>query len=373
MGNIDGNFFEACVILDILTERIKSLEKPMGFKKIKVKSLFEFKFKDSFNFEKYKNKNLLIVQESLTGEIFDFAFVIYENGKVLMKLFQVSTKKTKKDLEKLDIGIIELHCFSIQKEFEKYGVKIDNFSFGIITSKTAFDKYKDKQNLESSYKIMKDLSEKNNYELLIYDIEKRNINIEVSKNLEEYSNLYSFGKTKILKLPDYSNFFGLNPRLITTKNINPNYNDFINQYLDANQSIKIIEKVEYQEKMLMDNIKDNNFGVLISGLKKIKTDKQNSLWKTNKREPQIYNEIRIFKSYNKTFIYEKNQESKQINEINNKITNLENIHVILIKIKDQKFIGKKRYPEKLFLENLIKKRKKKNEKEELDEEQQNII
>ena len=67
-------------------------------------------------------------------------------------------------------------------------------------------------------------------------------------------------------------------------------------------------------------------------------------------------DIIIFKSNNINEIYEKTPNNK-INKLDNVNENLQNIHILLIKLESQKLIGKKRNGEKLFSENIIKKRK----------------
>ena len=118
---------------------------------------------DNINLEKFKGKNIIFTQKSKTAEIFDFGILINYNGELIIKLYQVSIKKSKEDLAKLDIDIIKLHCLNISKTLQKLG-QIKKFSFGIITS---FNSYK---NDKKNYILMKNDCEKKNYELLIYNI-----------------------------------------------------------------------------------------------------------------------------------------------------------------------------------------------------------
>ena len=75
--------------------------------------------------------------------------LINQNGELFMKLYQISTKKSKDDLAKLDVDIIKLHCININKNLKELG-DIKNFSFGIITSFKCYEKNK------NDYQLMKD-------------------------------------------------------------------------------------------------------------------------------------------------------------------------------------------------------------------------
>lgn len=365
LGNTDGCFFEAALILDILTERIghNIIKDLLDFEKMKVKSIFGFQFNKDFKSDKYKEKNLLITQESLVGEIFDFAILINENNNILMKLIQVSTNKSKEDLERLDSAIIKLHCINIQNEFKKKGIYINNFSFLIITSKIAYNKYLDNKNLNSGYKLMDEFCKRQNYELIIYDIVERKLQIEKGNKLEDYQNLYKFENKTSLVLPDYNNFFKLEPKFMSTKNVNQKYCEHLGQYLAQNNSNnypKIIGKIKYNTKLIDENIEDEGIGLLISGVIKSKIEIKNKQIIYKKNKDRIKSEIKIFKEKNKTYIYEKNKEKKQIDEIQKLPKYFSKAHAILIKLnKNTNLLGKKRYPEYLFIEELLKKRNNK--------------
>ena len=116
--------------------------------------------------EKYKGKNIILNQKSKTAEIFDFGILINQDNQLIMKLYQVSLKKSKDDLAKLDLDIIKLHCLNIRKNLEKLG-KIKIISFGIITS---FKCYEEKK---KDYDLMKTDCKNKNFEIFIFNIVKK--------------------------------------------------------------------------------------------------------------------------------------------------------------------------------------------------------
>ena len=99
-----------------------------------------------------------------------------------------------------------------------------NFSFGIITSISTFENYinllekkknkigKDleKQLSNSPYNLMKQHCQKNNYELLIYDMNNKKIYVEDdSNNLIDYD-LYKFQSKYKLDVPNLDSIFKKN-------------------------------------------------------------------------------------------------------------------------------------------------------------------
>ena len=128
----DGDFFEKLIILDFITNKILNNKDNNNFIKLEVNSLFGFNLKN-IDLKNYKEKNIIFTQKSKAAEIFDFGILINKNNQLIMKLYQVSTKKSKDDLSKLDLDIIKLHCINIKKNLEILG-NINSFSFGIITT-----------------------------------------------------------------------------------------------------------------------------------------------------------------------------------------------------------------------------------------------
>ena len=382
-NNTDGDFFERAIILDILTEKILTkTNNQLNFKIIEVKSLYALTLNKSFNFEEYKNKNIIFFQKSKTSEVFDFGFLINGNNEKYFKLYQISLNKTKEDFVKLNKNIIELYCSNIKQKLNKLG-EINNFSFGIITSLRVYENSKNEKNI-SGYKLMEKVCQENKYELLIYDVSKA-IFYKEEKNKKYEFNLYTINKDYKLNLPDYSNFYKYNPIFMSSKYINKDYVENINEYLDKKDA-QIIGKIKFEKKFITSKIEDKGLALLISGEIKLKknnpskSDKINNKTNDNNKdiinykeeEDLVYNssekkQVIIFKTKNFSKIYEKQIDNEKISEINEneyeKNITLENGHIILIKLNNDnncaknQFITKKRNPEKLFSEKIIKKKK----------------
>jgi len=369
----DGELFESLIISDILTEKIIKNNNWLNLERIQVNSLFGLIIDEGFDFEKYKGKNVLFTQKSKTGEIFDFAILINIKGSLIMKLFQISKNKSQDDFEKLDVDIIQLHCANIKKNLKKLG-EIKYFTFGIITSKTNFDNYLNDKSKNSEYKLMKEMCNKKNFELVIYNLKEKAFYFEEkieeskdenNKNVNNEDNklllydIISFNEIYKINIPNYDSIFDLNPRFITTKNINFNYSLCIGKYLNSNlkeNKVKIIGKIDYNKQFINSEIKDKNIGLLISG-----TIKSNIFY-NKKRSDQLFkrketSKIRLIKEKGKNTIYEEKETNGKINEIKEIKQNLTNPHIILFKFEEKDYLGKKRNSKNLFLEDVIKPKK----------------
>ena len=372
----DGDFFEKLIILDFITNKILNNKDNNNFIKLEVNSLFGFNLKN-IDLKNYKEKNIIFTQKSKTAEIFDFGILINKNNQLIMKLYQVSTKKSKDDLSKLDLDIIKLHCINIKKNLEILG-NINSFSFGIITSYRCYEKKKD-------FNLMKDDCTNKNYELLIYNIIERQFYFEqkddkdATKNiLLPLDNIFSIKNINKLELPNYDSLFKLKPKLISMKYLNQNYINCLRQYFENEKEcttdIKIIGKIKYNSSYINSSINDKNLGILISGnmieknyTTKTKLSKENEQADSknqikNIEIPKIKNdiEIKIMKDSKNNKIYRKDlgcDEPKVINEI--KMNQLFNPHILLYKFDEEKFIGKKRNPNSLFTDEIVVRKRKK--------------
>lgn len=358
----DGDFFEKIIILDLITGKIEKNNKKSNFITLEVNSLFGLEL-TNLELENYKGKDIIFIQKNKTAEIFDFGILIHRNGDLIMKLYQVSTKKTSQDMAKLDVDIIKLHCINISKNLEKLG-KIKKFSFGIITS---YSCYKDRN---TDFKIFEEDCNKKNYELLIYnikdkkfyikdeDIKNNNNNIDLS-SLESICSMKDINN---LDLPNYETLFRLNPKLKTMKYVNKNYIHCIEKYYDRDNiydDIKIIGKIEYNESFINSSIQDNDLGLLITGyIPGEVNDKLNQ--KNNALQVKDVN-YRIISEGGNIQIYKKDTTNNSISETNEVMDGLKNPNILLYKFKGSNYISKKRNPENLFFEEvLINKKKKKN-------------
>jgi hypothetical protein len=201
-SDVNSFFFEKQIILDIILNKIKDDNNSnLNFTELKVHSIYCIDIDiNKIDIMKYKDKNITLIQESKTAEIYDFAMIIGNS----VKLYQVSTKKSKDDLLKLNRNLIEVDCQHIKNNFlDKIG-NFENFNFGIITSISTFEQYsnliekaktENKKDLieKTSYYLMKDHCKKNKYELLIYDLFEKKFYIEDDLNkLIEYNYFYQF-------------------------------------------------------------------------------------------------------------------------------------------------------------------------------------
>ena len=352
----DGDLFEKIIILDIITRKI---EKDYNFNILEVNSLFGLELKD-LDLEKYKGKNILFIQKNKTAEIFDFGILINKDGQIVMKLYQVSTKKEKPDLERLDVDIVKLHCVNIKKNLQTLGV-IKNFSFGIITSDNCYQENK------SDFETMKDDCVNKGFEILIYNIKKKKFYTEtndINNNNDNFllieKNIFSVNEKNYLDLPNYENFFQLKPRLISMKYINKNYNNYIGKYYNKNylgNDIKIIGKIEYNQSLFNYSIKENNLGMLICGnIPRKMNDKE-------KRTKDVGNtkiRYRIIKENGRDNIYKKDPKDNYVDIVHKLDSGLKNAHLLLYKYNEQKFLSKKRNPDYLFLEDIISQKNKNN-------------
>ena len=136
-SDVNGIFFEKQIILDVLLDKIKSDQK-RNFKELNVSSIYCMNFDiNEIDISQYKDKDIIIIQDKKTGEIYDFGIIINNS----IKLYQVSIKKSKDDLLKLNRKLIEVDClYMMDKCLNNIG-DYNSHNFGIITSKFTFEEY----------------------------------------------------------------------------------------------------------------------------------------------------------------------------------------------------------------------------------------
>ena len=356
-SDVNSIFFEKQIILDILLDKIKS-NKERNFKELKVHLIYNMDLDLSkIDFSQYKDKDIIIIQDSKTGEIYDFGIIVNN----CVKLYQVSTIKTKEDLIRLDKKLIEFDCdYMKNKYLNKFG-DYNNFSFGIITSTSTFNNYskllEEKKNISNApYNLMKEYCLKNNYELFIYDLFKQKIYKEDETNKLIECDLYNFNVKNELNIPKLKKIYAQNPKKISMKTFKKE--NFIKKLKDTElfdglddnmNSINVIGKFEYKDALLnIEEIEEDNYFIYISGNTK---DKKNlEIFKYGK-ETDIYEveeKKRIFYEFNKI---KEDKEDKKVNENKKNIEKKENkitlskngSEILLFNIgKEIKFLGKKR-------------------------------
>ena len=191
-----GYNFERQIIFSIIIGNYSN-----NYNRVKIKRIYCVE-----KFEKFENdKNILFYQIIPNAPIYDFAILIKnKNGDYILKAYQVFINKSKDDLEKLEFNIIEYDLnYFIEKLCRIMNIKIKTFTFGIITS---YQRYKNKnENLQN----ISNFCRENQYELLLYDIEKNMIFMDESKKKNEYNleeipsfeaiNNFNFNPCKIFK------------------------------------------------------------------------------------------------------------------------------------------------------------------------------
>ena len=338
-SGLNSDLFEKQIILDILLDKIIS-DKERNFKELKVHTIYcmDLDLK-KIDINQYKEKDIIIIQDSKTGEVYDFGIIV--NKKV--KLYQVSTNKSKEDLIRLEKNKIEFDCnYMMNKYLNNFG-DYSNFSFGIITSTLTFDNYskllREKKDISNTpYYLMKEHCLKNNYELFIYDLIKQKIYKEDESNkLIEYD-LYKFNNKNKLKIPKLKEIYTQSPKKISMKRFKKE--NFIKKLkdtklfsgLDKNEnknSLNVVGKFEYQNEFLnIGEVEEENYFIYISG--NTKDDKKFEIFK--------YGQETLVKEIKETD-WISCKENKD-----NKITlNKKNSEILLFNIgKEITFLGKKR-------------------------------
>jgi len=339
-SDVNGLFFEKQLILEILLNKIMN-DHHKNFKELNVGSIYCMNLDlNRIDINEYKNKDIIIIQDNKIGEIYDFGIIVNNS----IKLYKIYNKKSKEDLEYLNKNLIEVDCGYMNTKFLNKIGDYKNFNFGIITSMKVFKEYSELMNqkqiddkiTETSYYLMKDYCQKNNYELLIYDLKLKKIYVENDlNNLTEYD-LYNFQENKKLNIPNLDNVFELCPTKLPIKYIKKNEfikklndtNFFSGLENDENKRINIVGNFGYNKELLnIEEINEDNYCIYISG-KKFK-EKSKNLEIVKYKKEMIANEVsegeRILCENNNLRIYRNNSE------------------VILFHLEEKiKFIGKKR-------------------------------
>ena len=175
--------FERQIIFSIILGNLTSVYHRINIDRIYCAGKFP-----KFNFD----KNILFYQNNCNSPLYDFG-VLFKNeeGKPILKIFQVFINKSVENVEKLESEKIQFDLsYFIEKINRIFKIKIEHFSFGIIFSKNRYDKYK-----ENNYiKFLKKYCLDNKYEFLLYDFENNKFYIDKSEIQDEdhFSEIKSF-------------------------------------------------------------------------------------------------------------------------------------------------------------------------------------
>ena len=339
----NGIFFEKQIILDVLLDKIKNQNiNNLIFQELKVQSIYCMRLNNkNIDINIYKDKNIIITQNSRTGEIYDFGIIVNDT----VKLYQISINKPEKNLKKLDRILIEVDAqYMNTKVLNKIG-NYKKFNFGLIVSKSAFEQYlklknenKSKKINTNPYYLMKKYCNMNKYEFLIYDLNENKFYEEGNSNqLIEYKKFYEFIPDKKLNIYKLENIFSLKPTKNSIKYVKKekiikilNKSNLFTKIDDKNEkSLNIIGKFKYKEEFLnIDNIVEDNFCLFISH-KHRKKNKSSNIFKYKNKS--IYNKIDGKKIINEDYSDKEIKMPKR------------NTNIILLNFeKDIKFLNIKR-------------------------------
>ena len=185
LGSEQGYNFERHIIFSIIIGNMTNKYFRVNINKIYcLGKINTFKFKE----------NIIFYQTIQNAPLYDFAVLIKNNeGKYILKVYQVSIYKPEEDLNKLyKLKIIYDLSYFIEKINTILNIEIEGFSFGIITS---FEKYYDEKNKNGD--LMFDFCQENDYEFLLYNIDK-NTFYNFDKIVDKFKKVKSFEEINLL-------------------------------------------------------------------------------------------------------------------------------------------------------------------------------
>lgn len=175
-----GINFEKHVIYSII---IGNMEKT--YRRIKVNRIYCFE-----NFPKFEFDNRILFEQIISNApLYDFAVLFRNNkGEVVLKVYQVFINKRREEFEKLEKNKIfyDLSYF-IEKINRALNIKIQGFTFGIITSYKSFNKKN-----ENNFKLISDFCNNNNYELILFDIDENKFYLQYNNEKNNLKKINSF-------------------------------------------------------------------------------------------------------------------------------------------------------------------------------------
>ena len=288
----------------------------LNYKQINIKHIYCFNPDANFDINNENNEEFFFYQEYEYAPLYDFAILKNYNNKITLKVYQIGINKPPSALIKLNKNkiIIDL-LFFISKLNKKLTNKISIFTFGIITTKNAYDKnqsniitktnekiteneydnndeYDDiieeeyDKNLYKNYENMKKFCQKNNFEFLIFDsitnefnIEKDgklidiNFNTYINDNFCNDLNNYLFKNENSLnpikKIPiskELKNSINIIKQILQKYNINIKKCDFIAKFNFKENNVNFSELVNSNYLLYQKpSLDDNNFTVYFKG------------------------------------------------------------------------------------------------------------
>ena len=136
----NGIYIEKQIIYYLITKII-------NFKKVKIEKIYCFDSildKEIIN-NNSNNNRIIFIQKSELAPLYDFGVIIYNDGKPIFKGYQIGINKPLNSLSQLYKEKIKMDLlYFISKINNFLNEKITEFSFGIITTKYAYDSQKKK-------------------------------------------------------------------------------------------------------------------------------------------------------------------------------------------------------------------------------------
>ena len=207
----EGIYIEKQIIYYLITKII-------NFEQVKIEKIYCFDFildkKNIIN--NINNKRIIFIQKSELAPLYDFGVIIYNNGKPIFKGYQIGINKPLNSLSQLYKEKIKMDLLYFISNINNFlNEKITEFSFGIITTKYAYDSQSENNNNNNinnnfnndfeidnyddinddnkeeendkeykNYNSMKNYCNDNNYEFLIFDPKDNYFYIDKDNNLE---------------------------------------------------------------------------------------------------------------------------------------------------------------------------------------------
>ena len=367
----EGIYIEKQIIYYLITKII-------NFKKVKIEKIYCFDSildKEIIN-NNSNNNRIIFIQKSELAPLYDFGVIIYNDGKPIFKGYQIGINKPLNSLSQLYKEKIKMDLlYFISKINNFLNEKITEFSFGIITTKYAYDSQKkdnnnninnifnndceidiyddisdDKKEEENdieykNYNSMKTYCNNNYYEFLIFDPKDNKFYIDNDNNLinitfhNYYDNKFINNVTNYIFKSEEN--YNLTKLPIFTNEITKTDKEYIRNSINEaikDRQLNFVGKFQKEANIKIDlnNLINNNF-IIYS---KDKEKKRNIFFKT-KYFCYDCKDSNIFYIFDTSLnISKKGGQNKYLFICGNKDDNNEKNKV------DEKFLQKKRNIEK---------------------------
>jgi len=260
--------------------------------------------------------------------MFDFCIKLIINGKIYLKVFQITNKKSDKQLKKYIKDIIIIFISYIKKKIEENNLGIVDFiSFGFIISNDLYQtNLNDDKKEQQAYKMIESCCTDNGYDLLIYNIKSSKLFIEKNSELKEYD-LFNERDSKNIDIIELKDIFIIknNFRIVSLRNINTKVKDekleddkvltiVKNKYPNTSKVLRVGKFKFYGNFNDVEVLKDNYFFVfnISKNNLTIKFKEDNNNQSNNKNIKNESLTIVLFKFY---ILEKSNTENKILKEI----------------------------------------------------------